>query len=81
MAGCCRKSSGASRWKNRVCFERWDGVGAENLRGVGCRMHSLCFSGVHCIICDVRFQMEKNIQASETAGGASLAVDLPECSF
>ena len=44
-------------------------------------MHSLCFSGVHCIICDVRFQMEKNIQASETAGGASLAVDLPECSF
>ena len=25
--------------------------------------------------------MEKNIQASETAGGASLAVDLPECSF
>ena len=44
-------------------------------------MHSLCFSGVHCIICDVRFQMEKNIQASETAVGASLAVDLPECSF
>ena len=44
-------------------------------------MHSLCFSGVHCIICDVRFQNEKNIQASETAGGASLAVDLPECSF
>lgn len=44
-------------------------------------MHSLCFSGVHCIICDVRFQMEKNVQASETAGGASLAVDLPECSF
>lgn len=44
-------------------------------------MHSLCFSGVHCIICDVRFQMEKNIQASETAGGASLAVDLLECSF
>ena len=38
-------------------------------------------SGVHCIICDVRFQNEKNIQASETAGGASLAVDLPECSF
>jgi hypothetical protein len=25
--------------------------------------------------------MEKDIQASETAGGASLAVDLPECSF
>ena len=30
-----RKSSGASRWKNRVCFERWDGVGAENLRWSG----------------------------------------------
>ena len=28
-----------------------------------------------------RNQNEKNIQASETAGGASLAVDLPECSF
>lgn len=25
--------------------------------------------------------MEKNVQASETAGGVSLAVDLPECSF
>ena len=25
--------------------------------------------------------MEKNVQASETAGGVSLAVDLPKCSF
>ena len=36
---------------------------------------------LNCIKISVLWQNEKNIQASETAGGASLAVDLPECSF
>ena len=44
-------------------------------------MHSLCFSGVHCIICDVRFQNEKNIQASEETGRKGTVTHLPECSF
>lgn len=44
-------------------------------------MHPLSIQRVHCIKIIVLSQNEKNIQASETAGGASLAVDLPECSF
>ena len=44
-------------------------------------MHPLSIQRVHCIKIIVLSQNEKNIQASEIAGGASLAVDLPECSF
>ncbi len=44
-------------------------------------MHSLCFSGVHCIICDVRFQMKRTFKQVEVIGKEEMITHLPECSF